>query len=177
MQAVLGLAAAFLVFRHACGFFQEHAQFFGLRFDDPRDHALPDDRVGAGPEAGAQEDVLDIAAAGRKVIDVVARRAVAREHALDGDFGVGAPLAGGTAVGVIEDQFDAGAAAGLARRGAVEDHVLHRFAAQFRGTRFAEHPAHGVDDVRFAAAIRAPHADKLALDLEMGGFDEGLYTA
>ena len=127
----------------------------GLRLDDPRDHALADDGVGARAETGAEEDVLDVAAAHRQVVDVVARGAVAREHALDGDFGVLAPLAGGAAVGVVEHQFDAGAAAGLARRRAVEDHVLHRLAAQLGGARFAEHPAHGIDDVGLAAAVRA----------------------
>src|SRR6202008_3704880 len=36
VQTVLSFAAAFLVLRHARGFFEEHAQFFGLRLDDPR---------------------------------------------------------------------------------------------------------------------------------------------
>ncbi len=173
VQAVLGLAAALLVLRHAGGFLEEHAQLFGLGLDDPRDHALPDDRVGARPEAGAEEDVLDVAAARRQIVDVVAGGAVAREHALDGDLAVLAPLAGGAAVGVVEDQLDAGPAAGLARGGAVEDHVLHRLAAQLGGARFAEHPAHGIDDVGLAAAVRSDHADELARNLEMRGIDEG----
>lgn len=173
VQAVLGFAAALLVLRHAGGFLEEHAQLFRLRLDDPRDHALPDDRVGARPEARAEEDVLDVAAARRQVVDVVARRAVAREHALHGDLAVLAPLPGRAAVGVVEDQLDAGPAAGLACGRAVEDHVLHRLAAQLGGARLAEHPAHGIDDVGLAAPVRAHHADKLARNLEMRGIDEG----
>ncbi|SAK99265.1 hypothetical protein AWB81_05698 [Caballeronia arationis] len=172
MQTVLGFATPFLVLRHPRRFFEEHAQFFRLRLDDPRDHALPDDRVGARAEARAEEDVLDVAAARREIVDVVAGSAVAREHALHGDFAVSTPLAGGAAVGVIEDQFDAGPAAGLARRRAIEDHVLHRFAAQLGGARFAEHPAHGIDDVGLATAIGAHDADQLAGYLEMRGIDE-----
>ncbi|MCY1216441.1 hypothetical protein D9M72_283140 [compost metagenome] len=129
-QAVFGLAAAFLVLGHARGFFQEDAHVIGLGLDDARDHALPDDGVGARAQARAQEDVLDVAPAHRLVVDVVGRSAVAGQHALDRDFGVLAPLAGGAAFGVVEHQFDAGPAGLLARRGTVEDHVLHGLAAQ-----------------------------------------------
>ncbi|MNS73814.1 hypothetical protein D3C72_1072660 [compost metagenome] len=132
-QAVLGLAAAFLVLGHARGFFQEDAHVIGLGLDDARDHALPDDGVGARAQARAQEDVLDVAPAHRLVVDVVGRGAVAGQHALDRHFGVLAPLAGGAALGVVEHQFHAGPAGLLARGRAVEDDVLHGLAAQFRG--------------------------------------------
>ncbi|MNK90338.1 hypothetical protein D3C87_1103870 [compost metagenome] len=130
-QAVFGLAAAFLVLGDAGGLFQENPHVIGLGLDDARDHALPDDGVGARPQAGAQEDVLDVAPAHRLVVDVVRGGAVAGQHALDGHFGVLAPLAGGAAFGVVEDQFHAGAPGLLARGGTVEDHVLHGFATQF----------------------------------------------
>jgi len=73
VQTVLGFAAAFLVLRYARGFFEEHAQLFRLRLDQARDHALPDDCVSTRPEAGAEEDVLNVAAACRQIVDVVAR--------------------------------------------------------------------------------------------------------
>ncbi len=129
-QAVFGLAAAFLVLGHARGLFQEDAHVIGLGLDDARDHALPDDGVGARAQARAQEDVLDVAPAHRLVVDVVGRSAVAGQHALDRDFGVLAPLAGSAALGIIEHQFDTRPASLLARGGAVEDDVLHGFATQ-----------------------------------------------
>ncbi len=132
-QAVLGLAAALLVFGDARGLFQEDAHVVGLGLDDARDHPLPDDGVGARAQARAEEDVLDVAAAHRLVVDEVRRGAVAAEHALDGDLRVLAPLAGGAAFGVVEHEFDAGPAGRLALGGAVEDDVLHRLAAQFGG--------------------------------------------
>jgi hypothetical protein len=92
------------------------------------------------------------------------------------DLGVLAPLAGGLAVVVVEHQLDRGPAGGLAVRRAVEDDVLHRLAAQLRGFRFAEHPAHRVDDIGLAAAVRPDHADQLPGHLEVGRIDEGLET-
>ena len=132
-EAVFGFAAALFVLRHARGFFQEDAHVIGLGLDDARDHPLPDDGVGTRPEARAKEDVLNVAAAHRLVVDEVRRRTVTAQDALDSDFSVLAPLAGGAAFGVVEHEFDAGPAGRLALRGAVEDDVLHRFATEFCG--------------------------------------------
>jgi hypothetical protein len=173
-QAVLGFAAAFLVLGDAGRLFQEQAQFLGLGLDDPADGALADDGVGARAQAGAQEHVLHVAAAHRLVVDVVAAGAVAGEHAAHGDLRELAPLAAGAVVGVVEHQLDAGTAGLLAAGGAVEDHVLHGLATQLGRARFAEHPAHRIHDVRFAAAVGSHHADQLAGQHEVGGFSEGL---
>ena len=174
LQARLGLAPALLVFRDARGLFEEQTQLLGLALDDPRDHALADDRVGARPKAGAEEHILDVAPAHRLAVDVIAARAVARQHALDGDLGEAVPRPAGTRLAVVERELDAGASRGLSQARAVEDHVLHRLAAQLARLALAEHPAHGVDDVRLAAAIRADDADELPGELKMGRFDERL---
>ena len=174
LEPVLGLAPPFLVFRDPGRLLEEEAQLLRLALDDSRDRALADDRVGARSEAGAEEHVLNVAAAHRLVVDVVAARAVARQHALDGDLGEAVPGPARPAGGVVEGQLDAGAPGGLAQARAVEDHVLHRLAAQLAGLAFAEHPAHRVDDVRLAAAVRADDADELAGELELGRFDERL---
>ena len=92
-QAPFGLLAPLLVLGHAGGFLEEDAQLLGLGLDDARDHPLLDDRVGARPEARAEEQVVDVAAADRNVVDVVRGVAVARQHALDRDLRVLAPLA------------------------------------------------------------------------------------
>ena len=174
LEARLGLAPALLVFRDAGRFLEEEAQLLGLALDDPRDRSLADDRVGARAEAGAEEDVLDVAPAHRLAVDVIAARAVARQHALDGDLGEAVPRAAGARLAVVEDELDAGAAGGLPQVRAVEDHVLHRLAAQLARLAFAEDPAHRVDDVRLAAAVRADDADELAGELEVGRLDERL---
>ncbi len=173
-QAVLGLAAAFLVARHAGRLFEEHPQFFGARLDQAVDHALADDGVAAGAQARAQEDVVDVAAADLLVIDEVAAGAVAGQDAAHGDFGVAAPLAGGAPFAVVEHHFHRGPGGRLAVARAVEDDVLHGLAAQLRGLGLAQHPAHGVDDVRLAAAIGTHHAHQLAGHGNHGGIDERL---
>ncbi len=174
LEARLGLAPALLVLGDAGSLFEEEAQLLGLALDDPRDRPLADDRVGARPEPGAEEDVLDVAPAHRLAVDVVAAGAVARQHPLDGDLGEPIPRPPCARLAVVEHELDAGTAGRLSQVRAVEDHVLHRLAAQLARLALAEHPAHRVDDVGLAAAVRADDADELAGKLEVGRFDEGL---
>ena len=173
-EPALGFPAALLVLRYAGRLLEEDAQLLGLRLDDARDHPLLDDRVGARTEAGAEEEIVDVAAANRNVVDVVRRIAVARQHPLDRQLRVLAPLAADAALAVVEVQLDRRAADRLAIAGAVEDHVLHRLAAQRGRLRFAEHPAHGVDDVRLAAAVGSDDADELAGRADRRRIDERL---
>ncbi len=168
--------ATLLVLGNAGRFLEEHSKLLGLRFDDARDHALLDDRVRARTEPGAEEEVVDVAPADRDVVDVVRGIAVAREHALDRDLGVLTPLPADPAQAVVEMELDRSAADRLALAGAVEDHILHRLAAQRRGLGLAQHPAHGVDHVRLAAAVRADDADELAGRCDGRGIDERFET-
>ena len=173
-KPVLRLAPALLVLRDASRLLEEDPQLLGPCLDDARDHALADDGVGPRAEAGAEEHVVNVAPAHVLVVDVVARRAVARQHALDGDLAVLSPGAADAAVVVVEDQLDARAAGGLAIDRAVEDDVLHRLAAQLGGLAFAEHPAHGVDDVGLAAAVGADDTDEVTGHIDRGRIDKGL---
>jgi hypothetical protein len=171
-EAQLRLAAALAVLRDARGLLEEHAQLFRLRGDDARDHALLDDRVGARTQARAEEDVLHVAAAHVLAIQVVIGVAVARQHALHADLRVLRPGAADAAQRIVEDELDGGAAHGLPLARAVEDHVVHVLAAQLLGRRFAEHPAHRVDHVGFAAPVGAHHAHELPGDGDGGRIDE-----
>ena len=173
-QAVFSFAPAFLVLGNAGRLFKEQAKLFGPGLDDAADRALTDDGVGARAQAGAQEHVLHVAPAHRLVVDVVAAGAVAREDALDGDLAELPPLPAGAVVGVVEHQFHAGAAGGLAGVGAVENDVLHRFATQFAGAALTQHPAHGIHDVGFSAAIRPDNPHQLPWQQEVGWLDERL---
>ncbi len=175
LQPQLGFAPPLAVFRHARRLLEENPQLLGLGLDHPRDHALLDDRVGARAQAGAEEDVGDVAPAHVDVVDVVGSRIpVALEHAPDRDLGVARPLPGGLAEAVVEDELHARAVYRLALPRAVEQHVLHGLAAQVPRGGFAEHPAHGVDDVRLAAAVGADDADQLAGDGDVSGIYERL---
>ena len=174
LDAVFGLAAAFLVLGDAGGLLQEHPQLLRLGLDQARDHALLDDGVATRPEAGAEEDVGDVAAPAPGAVQEIGGGAVARDLAADGDLVVAGVLAGDLAFGVVEGQLDAGVADRLARRRAVEDDVRHGIAAQVLGGGLAHDPAHGVDDVRLAAAVGADDADQFAGDVDRGRVHEGL---
>src|SRR5690606_17379578 len=89
LDPVLGLAAALLVLGDAGGLLQVHAQVLRARLDDLADHALLDDRVAARPQAGAQEQVGDVAPAALAAVEVVAGLAVAADGALEDRTSVG----------------------------------------------------------------------------------------
>src|SRR5690606_21895600 len=90
------------------------AQFLGLGFNQARNHALLDNGVAARAEAGAEENIGNIAAATLGAIEVVDILAVAADLALDRNFRKGGVLAGQRAIAVIENQFNGGLAYGLA---------------------------------------------------------------
>ena len=67
---------------------------------------------------------------------------------------------------------DLGKVAGWARGGASEDHIFHtRTAHRFRAA-FAHHPADGLQQVGFAATIRANNAGQSGFDAQFGGLDK-----
>src|SRR5690606_23733995 len=85
-DAGLGFLAPFLVLRDARRFLEVGAQFLGLGVDDPGDHPLLDDRIAARAQAGAEEQVGDVAAAAARAIEVVVALAVTADRALDRDL-------------------------------------------------------------------------------------------
>src|SRR6266581_1792804 len=173
-EAMFGFAAPLLVLGHSRRFLQKYAQFLGFRFDDARDHPLLDDGVGTRAQARAEENVLHVASAYVGIIDEIGGFAVPLQHTLHRDLGVLGPLAGRSAETVVEEQLHARPRHGLSQRRAVEDHILHRVAAQSRGARLPEYPPDSVDNVRLPASVRTDHADQLPRNAHRGRIDEGL---
>ena len=173
-DARLGLLAPLLVARDTGGFLDEGAHVLALRLDDARDRALLDDGVAARAEPRAEKQVGDVLAPAAHAVDEVRRGVVARHLALQRDLTVARVGAADLAVGVVEHQLDGGHADRLARGGAVEHHVRHVVAAQMLGGELAHHPAHGVDDVRLAAAVGTDDTGEIAGEGYLGGIDEGL---
>ena len=172
-DARLGLLAPFLVLGNAGGLFQVNAQVFGPGLDDLRDHALLDDGVAARAKAGAQEQIGDVASPAARAIEVIVGLAIAADRTLDRYFGVAGVLAADRAFRVVENQLDRRLAHRLARRGTGKDHVGQAVAAQAAGRTLAHHPAHGVDDVGLAAAIRTDHAGHIGRQVQDRRVDEG----
>ncbi len=173
-DAAFGFLAALLVARDARGLLDEGTHVVAARLDDARDHALLDDGVAARAQARAQEQRGDVLAAAARAIDEVGAVAIARDHALQRDLGVAGVGAADLAVAVVEDQLDRGRAHGPAAAGPVEDDVGHRIAAQVARGKLAHHPAHGIDDVGLAAAVRAHDAGEVGRERDIGGVHEGL---
>jgi len=173
LHAVLGFAAALLVFGNAGRLFEKGAQFFGPRLDDARNHALFDDRVAARAEAGAEEDVGDVLAPAARPVQEIGRYTVACYRALDRDLSETRVLPTDSAVGIVEHDFDHGLSDRFARVGSAEDDIGHRFAAQVLGRTFAHDPDQGVDDIGLAATVRTDDAGEVARERQRGGIDEG----
>jgi hypothetical protein len=140
---------------------EERPHVLGLGLDDARDHVLLDDRVAARAQAGAEEQLRDVLATAADAVQEIRGRAVARDDALEGHLGVARIFAGELAVRIVEHELDGRRAHGFAGTGAIENDVRHRIATQVLGGDLAHDPAHGVDDVRLAAAVGPDHAHEV----------------
>ena len=147
----------------AGGFLEDGAAILGLRREDRVDLALLHDRVGGAADARIHEKLLDIAQPAGGAIELILRAAIAEDPAGDGDL---VPVEPELLLAIGEGHRDLGHAERRAGIGAGEDDVGHLAAAQRLGGLLAEDPADGVEDVRFAAAVRADHAGHALVEIE-----------
>src|SRR5690606_30876698 len=175
-DTMLRLPAALLIFGDSGGFLEKGAQLVRLRLDQARDHALLDDRIAVRAESRAEQDVRNILATAAAAVQKILRLAVARDDASNRHLCIVGVRARDRLVAVVENELDARLADRLACARAVEDHVRHRVAAQRLRRAFAEHPADGINDVGFAATVRADNAHQIARELDRSRIDEGLET-
>ena len=169
----LGLAAAGLVLRDPGRLLDDRAPLRGLRREDLADLALLDDRVGLRAEPGVHEQLVDVAQAAELAVHQVLALAVPVEPARDDALG---RAVGAVAVEARDLEVDLGHLQRLAARGAVEDHVLHRRAAQALDALLAEHPVDRVRDVALAAAVRADDPGDAARERQLLAVAEALET-
>jgi hypothetical protein len=105
-HAALGFLATLLVLGDARGLLDKDPQLLRLGLDQPGDHALLDDGITAGTEAGAQENVCNVATPAAGTVEKIFRLALAGHLALDGNLSVAGILPADTAIRVVEHQFD-----------------------------------------------------------------------
>ncbi len=172
-NAVFGLAAAILVAGDTGGFFDKQPQVFRFGFDQAGNHALLDDRVAARPEAGAHEDIGNVAAAALGAVEEILVLRFAGDLAANGYLVVTGVFALQSAVTVVEHQLDRRLADRFARVGTVEDDVGHRLATQVLGRTFAHDPAHRVDDIGLATAVRPDHRAHVGREVDRRWINEG----
>ena len=174
LEAQFGFVAAGMKAGNAGGFFEHAAALIGARLDDLADAALVHQRRRARAGRGVGEQHGDIAGARLAAVDPKGRAVLAHDAARH--FQRLELVEGGRrrAVGIVDGDCDFGMVtrrtAGIAR----EDDVVHLRRAHRLVGGFAHDPAHGFDQIGFAAAVWADDAGQSGFDLKIGRFDERL---
>ncbi len=129
-------------------------------------------RVAAAPEPGVEEHLAHVLESDRVTVEQVLAFAALEDAPRDRDL---RPVTLESAGAVVEDERDLGHRERRARRRALEDDVGHLRSAHRSRSLLSEHPAHGVDHVALAAAVRPDDAGQgLVAEFEDGSVGEGL---
>ena len=117
-------------------------------------------------ETRAHENILDIAASHRLVIDEVSALPVARQSPSDRYLRIGSPGAGQCPVTVIKRHFDRSAPRRSPAFTARENQLQHGTRrAELSRPGFTHHPPDGVNDIALSAAVWTDDADESAREL------------
>ena len=171
LELDLGDALARLVLGDAGRFLDQATPFLRLAGEDRLDLPLPDHRVGAQTEPGVHQQVAHLLQ--RDVLAVDAVLALAGAEDPPADLDPAFDRGGDRRIGLQED-VDLGHPQRLATLRAVEDDVLHRFAAEELGALLAHAPGQGFDEVRLAAAVRSHDGGDAGGERGRDRVDEGL---
>ena len=150
-QTALRLVFAEAVFGDARRLFKDLPALLRTGRDDVADAPLTHNGVAVPTKTGVHEQKLNVAQPHGRVVQHIF--AVARAIIAPGDAHVVA-VEIEDAGGVIDHERHLGKAHAAPIGGAAENDVLHFRAAQTLVRLFAQHPADGVADVGFAAAVR-----------------------
>ena len=154
----------------------EVAPVLRLRGEHRVDLALRDDRVHRAAEADVGEQLDEIGAAHRRLVDEVLPLAATHEPARDRDLAE-VDLVAEAAVRVVEDELDL-AVIGGGRFAAPPKRTSSGFSARSSdGRQRAGGPDDRVGDVRLAGAVRADDHGHARLELELDRVDERLEAA
>ncbi len=174
LQPQLGLVAAGMQTGDAGGIFQHAAALFGLGLDDFANFALVDEGGRARAGGGVGEQDLHVAGADVAAVDAIVRAGAALDAAGDVENFLIIDGSRRGAIGVVDRHRHFGMVARRPVARAGEDHRIHIRRAQRLVRGFAHRPAQRLDQVRFAAAVRADHAGEAGLDQEICRLHEGL---
>ena len=161
LQAALGLLLALAVLEDPGRLLDDGPPVLRPGLEDGVEAALADDHVLGAAHAGVGQQLGDVEEPARLAVDGVARLAVLRQaagdrHLAGGDRDEPRPCCRGR---------DTSARPPPALRRAGKDDVVH-LAAHAERPLGAEHPGHGVDDVRLARAVGADDHGDAGLELE-----------
>ena len=154
-KALFAFFLARAVFDDARSLFKNAAPVLALLGEDFVDAALPDDGIALFAHARVAEKLDNILEPASGFVDVVFALAASIHAPGDDHFGI---IHAQRMILVVKDERHFAIAHAFALLRAVEDDVLHLAAAQCLGALFAEHPAHRVGQIGFAAAVRPDNA-------------------
>ena len=163
--------------RNARGFLEDQSARLRLRRNDLADLPLPHQRGRAGARGGVGEQQLHVAGARLAPVDAISRAGFALDPAgyLD-RLGI-VECGRSQAIGIVENESDFRNVARRAFSRPGEDDVVHAGAAHVLVGALAHHPAHGLDEVRLAAAVGPDDPGEARLDLEIGGITKALESS
>ncbi len=168
----LRLVPARMQARHPRRLLQNPPALLRLCRDDLADLSLAHEGRRARAGRGVGKEQLHVAGAHLAAVDAVGRALLALDAA--GDFELVGIVEGGRrlALGIVDEDVDLGHVARRPAARAGEDHVLHAGGAHRLERGLAHDPAHRLDEVRLAAAVRADDAGEPGLVVEVGRLDE-----
>ena len=145
-QTALGFGLAIAVLGNAAGFFKDLAALAAFGCHDLRNASLPDDGVAVPPDAGIQEQLVDIPEAHRLAVDEGFRLSAPEIAPRDGHAVIGAVQPAEIRC-IVEGHGHLGIAHRAAAVRTAENDILHLAPAQGLGGYLPQHPAHGIRDV------------------------------
>ena len=157
----------------AGGLLQHAAPFGRFGGNERADLALGDD--GGRPRAGGGvgQQLLDVAGPRAAPVDAVAAGAAARQAADHFDYRLIAVRRRRQPLMIVKRQRHLGKVTGRPGRCPGKDDVVQFRRPNLPGRAFAHNPAQRLDQIRFAAAVRADNSGQAGLDPQFGRFDEG----
>ena len=146
-----------------------------LRVEHGLDAALRDHRAEAAAETDVGQELDQVDAAHRRLVDEVLALAAAVQPTRDGDLAV--REVGPFAVGVVEQQVDLAEVRRLAPDRAREQHVVRLLRAQLARAHRPGRPEDRIRDVRFPGAVRPDDDRHSRLEVDLDRLDERLEAA
>ena len=164
-QTALGLLLAVAVFRDAGGLLEDLPAVGTLDGQNLVNAALTDIGIALLAQTGIHKHLVDIPEPGGLTINIVFTLAGAVIAPGHHDLG---RIHRQRSIGIIKHQRGLGKPDLPALLRASEDHVLHLGAPQGFGAHLAHHPADGVGNIRFSAAVGADNGCDITVKSEDG---------
>jgi hypothetical protein len=171
LEATLGPLAPAAELENPGSLLDHHAPILRARLQHSVELALADDHVLLPADAGVGEQLLDVEQPAGRPVDRILALAGPKQRPRDRHLRHLHREAPGA---VVDREGDLRPTEGGPLRGSGEDDVVHLRGPDHLRALSAEHPGHGIDDVRLAGPVRPDHHRDARLEVDRGRIGEGL---